>query len=232
MPTPALDVHPSYGPAPPEAGVATLPRGPHKLSRDEVVRSQRGRLMRAMAEAMAENGYAHTSVADVLRRARVSRETFYQLFSSKQECFIAAYEQASSMILANLEHAAGTSGAPLERFDRAIGAYLDALTSEPAFARLFMVEVYSAGAEVLERRAEIQRRFSALMITAADARNGRERFACEALVAAITTLVTMRLAVNDIEGARALHEPLTGLVRDALASREVDQGPGTSRDLT
>lgn len=196
-----------------------LPRGRHGLSREQVVQAQRHRLLRAMAEVMAEQGYAATPVADVLRRAGVSRETFYQQFSSKQDCFLAAYELAASVILADLEREAATSGTPLQRFDRAIGAYLDALAAEPEFARLFMVEVYAAPDEVLDSRDEIQRRFSAVVIDAFAARDPTERFACEALVAAIITLVTARLAARDAEGLRALRKPLTELVRHALAQR-------------
>jgi len=181
------------------------------------VRSQRDRLMRAMAEAMAQKGYAHTSVAAVLRRARVSRETFYQLFSSKQDCFIAAYERAATFVLQTLEREAASPGTPLERFDRSIGVYLDALAAEPAFARLFMVEVYSAGDEVLARRAEIQQRFTMLMTEAFGTADSTAKFACEALVAAIITLVTARLAARDPAGLRALRRPLTDLVREALA---------------
>ena len=107
-------------------------------------------------------------------------------------------------------------GTPLERFDRAIGAYLEALAAEPAFARLFMVEVYAAGDKVLERRAEIQQRFAELVIDASGARDPTTRFACEALVAAIITMVTARLAARDIDGLRALRKPLTELVRRAL----------------
>ena len=59
---------------------------------------------------MAEKGYVDTSVADVLRRARVSRETFYEQFGSKQDCFIAAFEQAAGGILASLERAAAAPG--------------------------------------------------------------------------------------------------------------------------
>ena len=197
----------------------TLPRGPHKLSREEVTRSQRNRLIRAMAEAMAENGYAQTSVADVLGRARVSRETFYQQFSSKQDCFIVAYEQAASVILANLDREAASAGTPLERFDRTLGPYLESLAGEPAFARLFMIEVYSAGDEVLERRAEIQRRFADLVSEAFGARDTSERFACEALVASIAAMVTARLAANDIEGLRALRSGFSDLVREALGHK-------------
>ena len=75
-----------------------LPRGRHSLSREEVAGSQRERLQRAMAEVMAEKGYALTSVADVLRRARVSRETFYELYSSKEDCFMSVFDAAYAAI--------------------------------------------------------------------------------------------------------------------------------------
>jgi AcrR family transcriptional regulator len=201
----------------------TLPRGRHKLPRKEVVRSQRERLLTAMAEAMAEKGYAETSVADVLRRARVSRETFYEQFASKQDCFIAAYEMAAVMILRHMEGASRPSGAPsgspVERFDRALGAYLDALASEPAFARLFLVEVYAAGELALERRAELQRRFADAVAAELGARTKTERFACDALVAAVSAMVTARLAAGDTEGLRALRKPLVDLVARALDQR-------------
>jgi AcrR family transcriptional regulator len=197
----------------------TLPRGPHKLSRAEVVRSQRNRLIRAMAEAMAENGYVHTSVADVLCRARVSRETFYQQFSSKQDCFIAAYEQAASTILASLRRASREQGTSLERFERAIGAYLDALAAEPAFARLFLLEVYAAGPAAIDRRAKLQRRFADLMAEGLRADGSTQRFACDLLVAGISAMVTARLAAGDVEGLRALREPLTDLVHEALTRK-------------
>jgi AcrR family transcriptional regulator len=169
-----------------------------------------------MAEATAEKGYANTTVADVLSRARIGRETFYQQFSSKEDCFIAAYEAAAGLILAAAERDAATPGTPLARFDRAIANYLEALAAEPAFARLFMVEVYAAGDRVLRTRAEIQRRFVELVATAFGASDPAERFMCEALVAAIITLVTSRLAEHDSQGLVALREPLTELVRQAL----------------
>ena len=202
----------------------TLPRGRHKLPRKEVVRSQRERLLTAMAEAMAEKGYAETSVADVLRRARVSRETFYEQFASKQDCFIAAYEMAAVMILERMAGAAwrpseSPSASPVERFDRALSAYLDALASEPAFARLFLVEVYAAGELALERRAELQGRFADAVAAELGARTKTERFACDTLVAAVSAMVTARLAAGDTEGLRALRKPLVDLVARALEQR-------------
>ncbi|HWF56457.1 MAG TPA: TetR/AcrR family transcriptional regulator [Solirubrobacteraceae bacterium] len=193
-----------------------LPRGSHGLSREHVVGVQRARLFRAIAEAMAEKGYVNTTVADVLRRAGIGRETFYQLFSSKEDCFIAAYETVAGVILAEVERNATGPGTELDRFEHTITAYLDALAAEPAFARLFMVEVYAAGDRVLQARAEIQGRFVQLAITTFGARTAGERFACEALVASVITLVTARLAARDVDGLRALRSPLTELVRAAL----------------
>ena len=176
--------------------------------------------MRSMAEAMAEKGYVHTTVADVLRRAHVSRETFYEQFESKQDCFIATYDQAARIVLAILEREAAGEATPVERFDRTLGVYLDALAADPGFARLFMVEVYCAGDEVLARREEIERRFSELMIAGFGATGDAQRFACRALVAAIITMVTARLAARDPDGLRALRGPLVELVRAGLGQRE------------
>jgi AcrR family transcriptional regulator len=207
---------PADEPVEPVRSVARLPRGRHGLPPEQVSEIQRARMLRALADAMADRGFVATSVADVIKRAGTSRETFYQQFSSKQDCFIAAYRLAAARVLEELELVAGGSGSPLERFDRSIAAYLEALASEPAFARLFMVEVYAAGDEVLASRAEIQARFVELVQDAFGARGEAEQFACEALVAAVITLVTTRLAARDIAGLRTLREPLVGLVRQTL----------------
>src|SRR3954452_12986371 len=115
-----------------------LPRGRHRLSRDEVVRSQRERLQRALADVMAINGYANSSIADVLRAARVSRETFYEQFSSKEDCFMSAFEEAyERLVSAALAEPAG-SAEPAERLDQLLGAYLAAIAAEPTHARVFL----------------------------------------------------------------------------------------------
>ena len=191
----------------------TLPRGRHRLTREEVIRSQRERLVRAMAEVIAEKGYARTSVADVLSVARVSRETFYEQFSSKEECFMGAFELAMERLGAALagERSPGAS-APLERFDDTLAAYLDTLASEPALARVFLVEVYAAGPTAVRRRAELQRAFARALADAFGATADDEVFAVEAFIAAIGAMVTVRLVEDDLDGLRALHEPLMRLV--------------------
>jgi AcrR family transcriptional regulator len=190
-----------------------LPRGRHRLSRAEVERSQRSRLVAAMAEAVADKGYVATSVADVLRRAGVSRETYYQQFTSKLDCFMTAFETAGAALLDQLEAAAGTDGTPLERFDRALGAYLDALAAAPAFARVFLIEVHAAGPDALRRRAAFQQRIADRLADLLGLDTEQGRFTCEALVAAVAGLVTVPLIDGDGEALRRLRAPVVDLVR-------------------
>ena len=197
-----------------------LPRGRHGLSREQVEQSQRSRIYLAMAAAMADKGYVGTSVADVLKRSGVGRESFYQLFSSKLDCFLQAFDVAGQMLASRLDQAVNDAGGtPLERFEHSFGEYLAVLAEQPALARVFLVEVYAAGPEALERRAAVQERIVDRMAEILEARTDRERFACRVLVAAVSTLVTGPLVTQDTAAVRALHPQVVDLVRAALATR-------------
>jgi AcrR family transcriptional regulator len=200
-----------------EDGMRRLPRGSHGLTREEVVRSQRDRIFRAMIHVMAQKGYAATSVADVLRHAKVSRETFYEQFSSKQECFLAAFEAAVELVIGRAAGSTVAEAEALERFDQALRTYLDTLAAHPGHARLFLLEVYAAGSPAVERRAELQERFAVALDRVFGARTDADRFALRAFVAATAEMVTMRLAAGDPDGIRDLHGPLLELVRRVRA---------------
>src|SRR4051794_11577836 len=130
-----------------------LPRGRHGLSRDEVLASQRGRMLDAICQAVAEKGYAETAVADVLERAGVSRETFYEHFAGKEDCFLSAYELASLTLREAVADAVSDGDAdPLDQFDRTMAAYLQTMSEQRAYARVFLVDVYAAGPAALSRR--------------------------------------------------------------------------------
>jgi AcrR family transcriptional regulator len=208
---------------------ALLPRGRHSLSRDQVVTSQRRRMLAAVVAAVAEKGYGRASVADVIGRARVSRETFYEQFADKEDCFLAAYDVGVEMVLAAMRDGARTGGGagpdgaagapgepPVERFGRALAAYLRTLAGQPTFARGFLIEVYAAGPRALAQRMELQSRFVDLVAELFGARSAGDRFACESLVAAISSLVTTRLGAGLAEELPALHAPVMDLVRRFL----------------
>jgi AcrR family transcriptional regulator len=198
--------------------VQQLPRGRHRLSREQVLASQRGRMLAAMAEAVAEKGYVGTAVADVIERAGVSRETFYVHFSGKEDCFLTAYDTGVEALLEVMgDAAAGSRAGPEKRLDRVLKAYFDALAAEPAFAHTFLIEVYAVGPRALERRVELQRRFvetvAEIFGVESAAHGSSERFACEALVAAISSLVTGRVGADRLDTLDDLRPPLVGLAR-------------------
>ncbi len=197
---------------------ARLPRGRHTLTRDEVVADQRARMMLALADAVGEKGYGPTSVADVIGRAGVSRQTFYEQFDSKLACFLATFDTAGELLLAELDRLAGASGAapPIERFDRLLAEYLDTLAQWSGYARVLLVESHAAGPEAIHRRVVLQERIADALAAVLGADDERSRFACTVLVAAIGSMVTEPLVRGDGDALRALHAPIVDLVAAAL----------------
>jgi AcrR family transcriptional regulator len=131
--------------------------------------SQRGRLLEAMAQVVAEKGYAATTVADVIGRAGVSRKTFYEQFRDKEDCFLAAYDVGVELLLGALRNHGDERQDLLTRARLRTRAYLETLASEPAFARTFLIEVAAAGPAALARREAVHDRFAALLREQLDA---------------------------------------------------------------
>jgi AcrR family transcriptional regulator len=134
---------------PPE--LARLPPGRHGLPREFVVHNQRERLIAGLAEAIAENGYSGTTIAHITRHAAVSRRTFYEHFSSKDECFVAAYDTVMAELRQRVSAAFEGAGDWPHAVKAGIGAMLEFLAAEPSLARLCMVEALVAGPVVVER---------------------------------------------------------------------------------
>jgi AcrR family transcriptional regulator len=149
-----------------EGQIRRLPRGPHRLAREEVLASQRGRMLEAMASAVAAKGYAATTVADVVGGAGVSRKTFYEHFRDKEDCFLAAFDAGVQLLVDAVERATlDADGEWREHIRAGVRAYLSALSAAPDFARTFLIEVLAAGPHALERRAEVHGRFAELLKT-------------------------------------------------------------------
>src|SRR5690242_3020391 len=75
----------------------------HRTAREAVMASQRGRVLEAMVKAVAEKGYAATTIADVVARAGVSRRTFYEQFRDKEACFLAAFDTGVAFVRTRIE---------------------------------------------------------------------------------------------------------------------------------
>jgi AcrR family transcriptional regulator len=108
-----------------------------------------------MSDAVAEHGYAETSIADVIARAGVSRKTFYQQFDGKDECFAVAYGQEMDRLLEVTLSAFEAEGPPWARRLRAgLTALCGALAGNPAMARMCFLEGLNAGPITAARRRE------------------------------------------------------------------------------
>jgi AcrR family transcriptional regulator len=200
------------------AAATQLPRGRHGLTREQVLSSQRGRILAAIAEAVAQRGFARTTVADVIARAGVSRETFYEQFRDKEDCFLAALDGGAEALLALLgETLADASadtpadGDPLHKLDRVLAAYLDALAAEPRFAKAFLIDAFGAGERAIRRRIELQTRFVELVEQLTGDRV--DRFGCEAIVAALSSMATVRVGSGRAAELPELRGPMIEFAR-------------------
>src|SRR5437763_7537253 len=139
--------------------VEPLPRGRHKLTRRFVRDSQRARLVAAMLECVAASGYADTTIANVVAKARVSRRAFYELFKDKEDCFRAACEQAGAERLEALyELAAEPTWTDAVRKGAAV--YLRWWQDRPGVAAAYLVELPGASRGACAQRAPPPTRFA------------------------------------------------------------------------
>ncbi len=206
-----------------------LPRGRNALPLEEVARLQSERLCSAMAEVMTEKGYVATSVEDVLKRAGVSRLSFYRLFDSKLDCFMAALKRSSGLlterVTAEIE-AIGMDGDPLERYERAVAAYFEGIEAEWPSTHICLVEAFAAGPRALSHRREMQSMMVDLHVGMLGVTDERGLLACRMVVAALQTLVTIPVAENDRETLRAVGPQMVAHVRSLWNSGAFGEGTG------
>jgi len=142
---------PAPSPTPPPP--TQLPKGRHGLSREFVASNQRERLIDAMANVVAEKGYAPTRVVDITEYAGVSRKTFYELFTDKEDCFLAAYDAITALLMDKLGRSLAAAQDTWEaKVHALLGGLLAFMAAEPAFARMCIVEVLGSGPRGLARR--------------------------------------------------------------------------------
>lgn len=132
----------------------------------------RDRLVGAMADLLAERGYASVTVAEIVSRARVSKRTFYEQFAEREDCFLATYaalaDEPFARIAAAASDPASASGVLAEHVARAVGAYLEAMTERPTLTRALLVEIAAVGPRGRAVRREVLHRFAALLVALAD----------------------------------------------------------------
>jgi AcrR family transcriptional regulator len=181
----------------------------------------RDRILAGMIAAVAERGYAATTITDVVRHARVSRRTFYEHFEDKPTCFLAAYDAVSDAILGAIEGAAAEHDDWRQRIVAGVRAYLQGLALEPEIARVFTVDVLTAGPDALQRRRGVLRRFAGSLrdqVDAAVAAGAPGRRISEATALALAGAIH-ELVLEALEEQRGAELPaLEGDIADLVAA--------------
>jgi AcrR family transcriptional regulator len=179
--------------------------GSEPLSRDFIARHQQIRIIAALAAEASERGYHAVTIADVVKRAGIARNTFYENFSSKEECFLAAQRLATTKALERIVAAAGEFDEWPRQVRAGLAAFLEYVTEEPALARTCMVEALAAGPASIRYHEESLQVFVSLFQLGRDvSQHARElpETMEQAIVGGVFWIAYQRLAlrqVNDLE---------------------------------
>jgi AcrR family transcriptional regulator len=117
-----------------------------------VQRDQRERLRSALVELIAERGYQAVRIRDLTKLARISRPTFYGLYTSKEELLLASYDEIAQRTAKTAIRAYQAQGTRGERLRAAIRAFAELAASEPEGMSLMVLGAFGSGPNVLERR--------------------------------------------------------------------------------
>ncbi|HEX2071527.1 MAG TPA: TetR/AcrR family transcriptional regulator [Thermoleophilaceae bacterium] len=165
------------------------------MTRSEVIASQRSRIFQGLVESVAEHGYAETNVREIIGRAGVSRKTFYELFSTKDDCLLAIYDESAQCLRGVVQGAYERGVTPRERIDAALDVVLEWVDAEPGLARLCVLETPSIGV-VGQRRVAATLGWLAGVMTDVLGELDVPELLPELLVGGIHQLIVQRL-IND-----------------------------------
>jgi AcrR family transcriptional regulator len=210
-------------------GKPGLPRGRSRLPAPAVQASQRERLLRAVVAAVADANYTDVTVADIVRRARVSRAAFYTHFTDKEDCFLAAARDGGRLmddrIVASTR--AVKPGTPDKDVLRAAcRAFLAFITDEPEFAKIFYIDMPAAGPEAVDQLARAQHRYADLNQAWHDRARTRHPDwpalpddAYLGLAGATAELVKARVRAGDTGAVRELEDTMVALHLAVMAGQ-------------
>jgi AcrR family transcriptional regulator/DNA-binding MarR family transcriptional regulator len=191
---------------------------------------QRTRLLDATVALVGAEGYRRLTARRVSAWAGVSNKTFYDLFSDREDCFLAAFDRAIDELSASLRPAWEGEKEWSARVRAALGALLDMLDREPALRALVFVEALGAGSRVLERRGEVLQLCACAIDQGREGAKGRElpSLTAEGLVGAVFGVVYARLLERSGESLAGLVNPLMATIvlpyrGHAVAARELGQ---------
>jgi AcrR family transcriptional regulator len=132
-------------------GPPPLPPGRPRIPSEEVLYTQRLRILLASAEVAGEKGYTAATVAEITKRAGVDGRAFYRQFANKQEVFAAVHELFFQHLVALTASAFFTGESWPERIWKAVVTFAGVLESNPTLAQFELVESPAVGPLAMQR---------------------------------------------------------------------------------
>ncbi len=184
-------------------------------AQERVFAIQRARLLAAMSEVCCELGPANVSVSDVVSRAGVSRRTFYEIFDDREDCFLAAFDDAIGRIAGALAPAWHGEGSWRERIRACLIELLSFLDDDPRASRLVVVDSLEAGHLAAERRRRVLAQLTLIVDQGrrvADAGPDLPPLTAEGVVGGVSSVLHTRLSEQRRERFVEMTGPLMCMI--------------------
>jgi AcrR family transcriptional regulator len=195
--------------------------GENGFAREQVANIQRARMLTAMVEEVSERGAGNVSVAHVVARSGVSRRTFYEMFVDREDCFLAAFDEAMERVAEVVIPAYEVPGQWRSKVRSALMALLGCFDNDPRLGRLLVVESLAAGNRTSERRTQVLDKAIAVVEEGRGAAKRHENpppLAAEGVIGGVLAILHGRLLVpsqaadNESAGLIELINPLMGMI--------------------
>lgn len=226
--TKVADVHWIFGShgypssMPPRVKGGTQERGSSKrptpsvrpaLPREFIALHKQRRIMDALAQLTAEQGYDATKISDIVRRAGVARKTLYDNFEGKEEVFLAAFDAARDEVLRRVkEGGADADGNWQDQIEGGLAAFLGFIAEQPSVARMCMIEALSATTETTKRYEDALDAFVELTRKTLPRDERLPDTIAETLVGGVAWIVYQQIRRGDAEHAEDLLPELTEFI--------------------
>jgi AcrR family transcriptional regulator len=180
------------------------------LPREFIALHKQRRIMDALAELTAEQGYEATKISDIVKRAGVARKTLYDNFEGKEEVFLAAFDAARDEVLRRVEEGAeADDGDWQERVEGGLAAFLGYVAEKPSLARMCMIEALQATPTTAERYEDADKAFVELTRKVLPKDERVPGTTAESLVGGVAYIVRRQIDRGEAEQAEDLLPELT-----------------------
>jgi AcrR family transcriptional regulator len=183
-----------------------------ELPREFVAGHKRRRMMDAIAELTAEQGYEATKIADIVRRAAVARKTLYDNFDGKEDLFLSAVGTTSNEMRVVVEEACERTDGRENQIIAGIEALLGFVAEHPAATRMCMVEAISATPSSARLYDSGMHDFVELLRRSAPEETDLPETIEESLVGGVAWIIQQQIRRGEAESAEELLSELSQFV--------------------